>query len=79
MALRLRVPISTRNDVCECAAAACVRPQSAPAVRITAGTWEDFKKGTQTGLRPLAPEHWPLTQTRGPQQPLHRLIKTVSL
>ncbi len=43
--------------MCVCAvrgAAACVRPQPTSAVRITAGSGEDFKKGTLTGLRPLA-------------------------
>lgn len=37
-----------------CGAAACARPQPTSAVRIAAGTREDFKKRSQTGLRPLA-------------------------
>ncbi|CAB1450571.1 unnamed protein product [Pleuronectes platessa] len=75
------VPTPT-GDVCVCVrgAAACVRPQpTTPAVRITAGTREDLKKGTQPGLRPLAslhegPRHRP---SGGPQRP-RCLIETAS-
>ena len=66
--------------VCVRGAAACVRPQpTTPAGRITAGTREDFKKGTQTGLRPLASlnEGPRPTQSRGTRQPRGR-IETAS-
>lgn len=48
-------------------AAACVRPQPTSAVRIAAGTGEDFKKGTQTGLRLLAPPNKGPDTDEGPR------------
>lgn len=65
------VPGSSDNaNVCVVLQSVCA-PQLTPAVRIAAGTVEDFKKGSLTGLRP-----WARREARGPQQPPSCQIKT---